>query len=113
MPRAVDMALKHHAFLAHLIDLREAEHLEATAVGEDRLAPIHELVQTAQLFDHIRTWAQKEMIRVRQHDLRAGAADFFGCECFYGGLRADRHECGCVERAVREREFAGPRWAFG
>src|SRR5256885_11053033 len=46
--RAVEVALEGDRLLGHFGDVRQRHHLEAAAVGEDRLLPTHEAVQPAE-----------------------------------------------------------------
>ena len=41
--RAVDVTLEEHTIVAHLVDGRQTEHLEAARVGQDGHWPMHEL----------------------------------------------------------------------
>src|SRR3989338_7660682 len=49
----------------------QGECLKASAVGEQRLVEIHELVQTAPFFDHIFTRPEMKMVGVCQRNLKA------------------------------------------
>ena len=113
MARPVDMALKLHPGLAHLVDFGQTEHLKTAAVGQDRPVPVHEPVQPAHRLHHLRPRPQKQMVGVGQHDLGAGAFDLLGRERFDRGLRADRHEGRRVQCAVREMQRADAGGACG
>src|SRR5437667_270795 len=51
--RAVHVALKLNAVVAHPTESREREHLEASRVGEQRAVPAHEAVQAAESRDDV------------------------------------------------------------
>ena len=108
--RAVDLALEAHAAVGDL-GLRQREHLEAAAVGEDRAVPAHERVQAAELRHELLAGPQREVIGVREHDLAAGRGDLLGRHRLHRAVRADRHERGRRERPVRRRERARARVA--
>ena len=41
------MMAEGHAFLADVAQFREAEYLEPAGIGQDRMGPVHELVESA------------------------------------------------------------------
>lgn len=49
----------------------EGDHLKSTGVGQDRAIPLHEIVEPPETLHPLMSWAQVEVIRVRQNDLRA------------------------------------------
>ena len=67
--RAVDMRGEFDAVRFHLAQRREAENLEAAAVGKDRAVPVHEAVQTAGLGHDFHARLEKQMIGVAEDDL--------------------------------------------
>ena len=60
---------------AVVVDARDRvaqrEDLVAAGVGEDRPVPLHELVQPAELVDHVLARAEVQVVRVAEDDLRA------------------------------------------
>ena len=110
---AVQRRAKLHAVVAELADLRQAEDLESTGVGEDRARPAHEVVQATEVAHHVGAGAQEQMVGVAENDLGAGAREVLGRERLHGGLRAHRHEDGGLHRAVRGGEPAAARGAVG
>ena len=89
------------ALLAQLAQVAKAEDLEAAAVGQDGSIPAHERMQAAELLDQLRARPQHQVIGVGEDDLRACLAQFFRRDAFDGGLRADGHEDGRRDGAVR------------
>ena len=85
----------------------QREDLEAAAVGQDRAVPAHEGVQPAELADERFAGAQRQVIGVREHDLGAGGAHLIGRQRLERAVRADGHEGGRREAAVRRREVPG------
>ena len=65
------MRTEFHAVRFDFADFGEAENLEAAAVGENGLVPVHEFVQPAGGADDVEAGAQIEMIGVAENDLRA------------------------------------------
>ena len=104
--------LKDHALLVDLAQTAQAEDLKSARIGEDRVGPGHELVQSAHLADEFVPGPQVEMIGVGQQDLHA---EIFGQvalgEPFDRGLRADRHEDRRLDGPVRrmQQSRAGTR----
>ena len=110
--RAIDVAAKDHAVLAHRPQPLEREHLKSARVREDWPVPPHEPVQTPEIANQLVARAQVQMIRVAEYHLRAQLAQIIGVQRFDRRLRADRHERRRVDDAVRRRESrrrAAPR----
>src|SRR5271170_2759862 len=104
------MRTKFDAVFFYFANFGEAENLEAAAVGENRLVPIHELVQTAGGADDIKAGTQIQMIGVAENDLRVHLLEFAWVKRLDAGLRADRHEHRRLDDAVRGGQTAEPRF---
>ena len=74
------------------IILGNTYHLKAAAVGENRLFPIHELVQSTSGADDVESGADVEMVGVAEDDLRAHLVEFARVNRLHAALRADGHE---------------------
>ena len=59
-----------HAFLGDLAQLRQRENLETAAVGQNRPIPVHERVQSTKVPKHIEPRPDKQVIGIRQNNLR-------------------------------------------
>ena len=92
---------------------REAEHLVAAAVGQDRLVPADESVQAAHARDAIVAGPQIEMVGVAQEDGGAGIDQIAMRHTLHRTLRADRHERRRLDLAVRRDEPASTRASVG
>ena len=53
----VNVGFKRNAMFRHFAQIRQRHHLKPTAVGQDRLVPIHELMQAAQVGNPLRRGA--------------------------------------------------------
>ena len=104
MQRAVEMASKLHAILAHRPQPLEREHLKAARVRENRTAPAHEAVQPSEIANQLVAGTQMEMIRVRENHLRADLSQIVRVERLHRRERADRHERRRFDDTVRRRE---------
>ena len=113
MRRTVKMRAEPRAFFVHRPPRREAEHLIAAAVGENRPRPTDEPVQPAAACDEVAAWAQIKMIRVAEQDLGAQRFEVAVGHALHRPLRADRHERRRLHVAVRGRQHAAPRTAVG
>ena len=71
MRRAVEVRPEVHALLVDLSPRREAEHLIAAAVGEDRMRPADEAMQSAAAGDEVVSRPQIEVVGVAEDDRRA------------------------------------------
>jgi hypothetical protein len=61
------------AFVGDRAELRQREDLEAAAVRQDRLVPVHELVETAGGADDLTARTEVQVVGVAEEDLRARA----------------------------------------
>jgi len=89
-------------------DLGETEHLKTAAIGENRLVPIHELVQPAGGGDDIKPGPDVQVIGVAKDDLSTALQQFARIHGLDAGLGADRHVNRRVHDAVRGFQFAQP-----
>src|SRR3989442_766535 len=85
---------------------REAEDLEAAAVGQDRSGPIDELMQSASGADDLEAGPDVEVISIAEDDLRAHLAQLARIDRLDAALGPDRHENGSVDDSVRRGQPA-------
>ncbi len=101
----VQVRIEHHAVFVDLAQSTQAEHLKTARIGENRIGPGHELVQSAHPADGLVSGAQVEMIGIGQQDRHA---EIFGQvalgESFNRGLCAHRHEHGRLDGPVRRMQ---------
>ena len=109
--RAVDMRLENDAPLVDAPELRQRHHLVAAGIGEDRLLPMHELVQAAELGDALGAGPQHQVIGVGEDDVGAGSCDVLGEHGLDRGAGADRHEGRRANDTARRGDGAGARLA--
>ena len=102
---AVQVGIEHHAVFVDLAQSAQAEHLKAARIGEDRIGPGHELVQSAHLPDGLVSGTQVKMIGIGEQDRHA---EIFGQvalrESLDRGLRAHGHEYGRFDGPVRRMQ---------
>ena len=103
------MRTELHALLLDLAHLGERKHLKSAAVGQNRLVPVHELMQSAQLPNDFMAGSQEQVIGVRQQNLRADLVHLVRAHGLDGCLRADGHENGGLHIAVRQVQRAAAR----
>src|SRR5205807_5130358 len=101
--RSVDMILKSNAVLGNLAQLSQRKNLVTAAVGQDHPVPIHELMQTTEMFDHFNPWSDKQMISISQNNWRVQFPQFARTHRLHTSLRPNRHERRRLNRAVRRR----------
>ena len=109
--RPVDMRLEGDALLVDAPELRQRHHLVAAGIGEDRLLPMHELVQAAEPGDALGAGPQHQVISVGEDDVGAGRGDVLGEHGLDRGAGADRHEGWRADEAARRGDGAGARLA--
>src|SRR5215470_11092911 len=64
MPASVKMTLESNSFFSYFSIRGERKYLVAAAIGQDRLIPIHELMQAACAREFVYAWPQVKMISV-------------------------------------------------
>src|SRR5438874_12404189 len=101
------------AFLRDLAPLREAEHLVAAAVGEDRMRPADEAMKAAAARDQLIAGTQIQVIRIAENDLRARFFEVAVAHRLHAPLRADGHERRRLDAAVRRPALAEASGAVG
>ena len=67
--RAIQMRSELHAMRFDLADFGEAEDLETTTVGENRMRPVDEFVQPAGGTDDLKSGPDVQMIGIAKDDL--------------------------------------------
>src|SRR5688500_8585646 len=105
------MRLEIGALLADRAPFGEAEDLEAAAVGQQRLRPANEAMETAAPSDQLVARAQEQVVGVAEDDLGAELLQVAMERGFDRALGAHRHEGRCLHDAVRRLEFSAARWA--
>ncbi len=100
MRAAVQMRLKRIPLLGNPGEFGQRENLKAAAVGQNRMVPVHEAVQAAEMVDHLASGPQIEMIRVAQNNLSPDRFQLLGGHGLDRGLSPHRHEDGRLDVAV-------------
>ncbi len=101
---AIKVRTENYTVIGDFAEIGKAENLKAAGISEDRARPGHETMQPAQTADSFVARAKIEMIRVAEQNLNAQIAERLLRKSLYCALRADRHERGRVDDAVRSRE---------
>jgi len=111
---AIDVRTEEDALFGDLAELAKAPDLEAAGVGEDGTGPLHEAVEAAEGLDELVAGAQEEVVGIAEDDAGVQVGDKIPLRnSFDGGLRADGHEDGGFDGAVRGVEEAGPGAGVG
>jgi hypothetical protein len=101
------MTLERHPFIVYLAGLRERENLETTRIGEHRIRPAHEPMQTTQSGNDIIAGAQVEMIGIGKYQCGAQLLDLDWSErldrCLSANGREDRREKVAMRRGEDSR----------
>ena len=87
--------------------------LESAGIGQDRVRPVHEAVQSAQGRDALGAGPQHQVIGVAEQDLGAGGGDRLRLHRLHRRGRAHGHEGRRLDGAVRGRDAAAPGGAVG
>jgi len=110
---AVEVGAEGHALVLDLAQLRQRHDLEAAGIGENRVWPIHEAVQAAELGDAFGARPQHQVIGVGKHHVGAACAHRLGREALHRCLGADRQERRGGDCPVRRRDLAAAGSAIG
>ncbi|MNJ59262.1 hypothetical protein D3C77_549360 [compost metagenome] len=109
----IDRRGEGHALFLDLAHGTQAEHLEATGVGEDRTLPLHEVVQVAVGLDHLGTRAQPQVEGVTEDHLRADGLDVARQHALDRAIGTHRHERRGFHHTTGERQAAATGFAVG
>ena len=101
---AVDVGTENGLLLAHLDQMRQAEELEAAAIGEDWPVPAHEPMQPPQGRHGLLARPQGQVVGVRQDHLVARGPKLLDLQPFHAPLRPHRHKGRRLHVAVRGGE---------
>ncbi len=71
--------------------MTQAEYLEAAAVCQDGVMPLHKVMQATKAGNQLRAGTQQQMIGVAQDNLSAERLQLCRCDRFDAGLCANRH----------------------
>jgi hypothetical protein len=102
--------MEQHALVGYFAQTIEAKHLEASRVRQNGARPCHESMQAAKALNALVSGPKKQMVGVSQDDF--GVQTVFEIalhQAFHSGLRADRHEYGSFNHAVRGVQQARTR----
>src|SRR5260221_14779288 len=100
------MTAEDRALLADLALLSERVDLEPARISQDIPIPRHELVKSAHLGDELWTGPQEQVVRVPENDLGRDRAQVVRSDRLDRRDRADGHELGRIDFAVRQRQLA-------
>jgi len=106
--RAIEMGFERRAVFGYAIHFAKRKDLKPAAVGQDRMAPSHEPMQSSKFRNQIAARTQREVIRVPEKNLRARRFDLIDREPLDGPLRADRHERRGLDHSVRQSQPTAP-----
>jgi hypothetical protein len=87
----------------------KGEDLKSAAIGQDRVFPAHEPVESAKMFYHVESRTEKQVIRVPEYDLCVEGSEFLGAYRLDASLRTDRHENGCFNKSMPGNQPASAR----
>ena len=110
---AIDGRCKLDAFFGDLAQIAQRKHLKAAGISKNWFVPVHELVQTTELFNHFHAWAKPEVEGITQADLRAGGGQCLRRHGFDGAIGAHRHKGRGIDLAMRQSESAAAGCAVG
>ena len=106
-PLPVDLAEEADALLLHLgLVAAVAEGLEAARVGEDGPVPGHEGMQATEGLDALVARPHPQVVGVREEHLSPRVLDLRGQQALHRTAGSHRHEGGCLDLSMREREHA-------
>ncbi len=111
--RAIDVALERHALLVELAQTGQRHDLETAGIGQDRMRPADQLMQTAKPRHALRAGTQHQVIGIAENDIGAKLAHLIQIHGLDGTDSTDRHEGRRADDATRHRHFAEAGAATG
>ena len=106
------MRAKTNSVGAHFVEFGEAHRLKAAGVGQHRAVKSHEAPHPAEFLDKLGAGAEREMVRVGEHQPITQLPQLIGRHRLDRRARANRHESRRRDFAVRGREAADARVAI-
>ena len=113
MPGTVHNGAEVHAIGIELERVGEREDLEAAAVGEHGMIPVHETVDTTGLADDVDAGPQVQVVGVGEDDLGVQGLELGVGDALDGGLRAHGHEDRRLDVTMWRMQAAQARSASG
>ena len=104
MMRAVQMTAKFYALFGNVAKVFEAPDLESAAVREHRAVPAHEILYAAHFGHKFRAWAQVQVVRIRENNLRLHFAQVPRRKSLYTRKSAHRHKNRSFDGTMRRME---------
>ena len=100
------MRAERHAFIRHLAQFAQAEHLVAARIREYRARPGHEFVQPAHRANQLVSGAKIQMISIRKENLHAEIFEIFLRLRFHRSRCSHGHECRRINHSMRRGQPA-------
>ena len=110
--RTIQVRLERRTLLGDFVHVSEREYLESAAVGQDRLVPAHESMQTAQFCDQLTAGPKRQVVSVAEQDLCTGVGNLIDCQSFDRPLGPDGHERGGFHHAMSQMQSTTPSQSF-
>ena len=108
---AIHRRAERHALLGDFAQIAQAEHLKTARIGQNRLVPIHKLMQTAVHLHHIHARTQPQVKSIAQNNLCIDFAQHIGCHALDRAISANRHKNRRLHHAVIERHRPATRFS--
>ena len=107
-PIAVDRRSEDDALFADFSEIPQAEHLESTAVGQDRPLPLHEAMQATQVPYRTIARAEHQMEGVAEQDLGTNSFQIFRRHGLDRAVGPTGHEHRGLHHAMPRRQLTAP-----
>ena len=86
------MTAEFNALFSNVAEFLEAPNLESAAVRKHRAIPAHKLLHAAHLGHKFRAWAQVQVVRIRENNLRLHFAQVPRRKSLYTRKSTHRHK---------------------
>ena len=98
------MTLKTHAFVGDLAQFRKGKDLIPARIGQYGAVPLHEMMEPAEVIEHVCAWPQVEMVGVAEDDaaVQRGVGEFARMDRLDRAASPHRHESRGLDHAMRE-----------
>ena len=89
---AIQIALKNSALLAHRAGMGQGEDLKSSGIGEHRVIPTHEAMNSSHIPENLRAWTEEQVVGIGEQDLRTRFLQKMRRLSLHCGMRSNRHE---------------------
>ena len=108
---AVDVRAESHAVFAEFAQPGQAHDLKSAGIRQNRLIPVHKLMQAAHFLHQIGARPQHQVISIAEQNFRPGSRHRFRHHRLNRAAGADRHKSRRIDNSVFGIKFTQAAFA--